>query len=57
MLRMLGSAGAGRSEHTGLLSRLLPQGSTEAVGLQAGLDDVCPIGEPIKHGLAEPGVG
>ena len=32
-------------------------GSTEAVRLRTGLDDVRLIGKSIKHGLAEPGVG
>src|ERR1039458_7436515 len=41
----------------GLLFGLLPQGSTEAIRLRACLDDVCLIGEPIEHGLTEPGVG
>ena len=41
----------------GLLLRLLPQGSSEAVRLRTGLDDVCLVGEPVEHGLAEPCVG
>jgi hypothetical protein len=58
MLRVLGSAGAspkGEAEAEPN-SRLLPQSSTEAVGLRTCPDDVC-LGEPIEHGLAEPGVG
>ena len=41
----------------GSLFGFLPQCSAEAIRLRAGLDDVCLIGKPVKHGLAEPGVG
>jgi hypothetical protein len=32
------------------------QGLLKADGLQAGFDDVRPVGEPINHGPAEAGI-
>jgi len=41
----------------GSLFAFLPQRSAQAVRLRAGLDDMSLIGQPIEHGLAEPGIG
>ena len=41
----------------GSLFAFLPQGSAEAVRLRTCFDNVCLIGEPVEHGLAEPGIG
>ncbi len=34
----------------------LLQGSSKPIGFVPGLDDVCPVGQPIQHRLAEPGI-
>ena len=39
------------------LFAFLPQGSAKAVRLRTCFDNVGLIGEPVEHGLAEPGIG
>src|SRR5664280_3633968 len=41
----------------GSLFAFLPQGSAKAVRLRTCFDNVRLIGQPVEHGLAEPGIG
>jgi len=57
---VLAHFGGSRTEHPGKaegLLLLLPERSTEAILLRAGLDDVGLVGEPVGHGLAKACVG
>jgi hypothetical protein len=38
-------------------ARLVSELKRHPIRLRAGLDDVSLIGQPVEHGLAEPGIG